>query len=49
MVTENRHLSSREIAAELSGSHESSRTILNDCSSVKRVATRLVQKDLNFH
>ena len=29
MVTENRHLSLREIAAELSVSHESIRTILN--------------------
>ena len=31
MVTENRHLSLREIAAELSVSHESIYTILNDC------------------
>ena len=31
MVTENRNFSLREIAAELSVSHESIRTILNDC------------------
>ena len=31
MVTENRHLSARETAAELSVSHESIRTILNEC------------------
>ena len=31
MVTENRHLSLREIAAELSVTHESILTILNDC------------------
>ena len=48
MVTENRHLSLREIAAELAVSHESIRTILNDCLSMKRVAARLVPKDLNF-
>ena len=38
MVTENCHLSSREIAAELSVSHESIRTILNDCLGMKRVS-----------
>ena len=31
MVTENRHLSLRDITAELSVSHKSIRTILNDC------------------
>ena len=31
------HLSLREIAAELSVSHESIRTILNDCLGMKRV------------
>ena len=31
MVTKNRHLSLREIAAKLSVSHKSMRTILNDC------------------
>ena len=46
MVTENRHLSLREIAAELSVSHESIRTILNDCFGMKHVAARLVPKDL---
>ena len=45
MVTENRDLSSREIAAELRVSHESIRTILNDCLGMKRVAARLVPKD----
>ena len=45
IVTENRHLSLREIAAELSVSHESIRTILNDCLGMKRVAARLVLKD----
>ena len=45
MVTENRHLSLKKIAAELSVSHESIRTILNDCLSMKRVAARLVPKD----
>ena len=48
MVTENRHLSLREITAELSVSHESIRTILNDFFGMKRVAARLVPKDLNF-
>ena len=48
MVTENRYLSLREIAAELSMSHESNRTILNDCLDMKRVAIRLVPKDLHF-
>lgn len=48
MVTENRHSSLREIAAELFVSHESIRTILNDCLDMKRVAARLVPKDLNF-
>ena len=45
MVNENRHLSLR---AEISVSHESIRTILNDCFVMKRVSTRLVPKDLNF-
>ena len=48
MVTENCHLSLREIDAELSVSHESIRIILNDCLGMKRVAARLVPKDLNF-
>ena len=41
MVTKNSHLSLREIAAELSVSHESIRIILNDCLGMKR-------EDLNF-
>ena len=45
MMTENRHLSLRGIAAELSVSHESIRTILNDCLGIKRVVARLVPKD----
>ena len=49
MVTENRHLRLRDIAAELSVSHESIRTILNDCLDMKRVAARLVPKDLTHH
>ena len=44
MVTENRHLSLRELATELSVSHESIRIILNDCLGMKRVAARLVPK-----
>ena len=35
MVTENRHLSLREIAADFSVSHELIRTILNDCLGMK--------------
>ena len=45
MVTENRHLSLREITAKLSVSHESIRTILNDCLGMKRIDARLVPKD----
>ena len=45
MVTQNRYLSLKEIATELSVSHESSLTFLNDCLRMKRVATRLVPKD----
>ena len=45
MVTETRYLSLREIAAELSVSHESIRNILNNCLGIKRVAARLVPKD----
>ena len=48
MVTENRHLRLREIAAELSVSHESIPTILNDCLGMKCFAARLVSKDLKF-
>ena len=40
MVTKNRHLSSKEIAAELSVPHELIHTILNDCLGIKRVAAR---------
>ena len=48
IVTENCHLSLREIVAELSVSHKSISTILKDCLGMKRVAARLVLKDLNF-
>ena len=44
MVTENRHLSLGEIGAELSVSHKSMRTILNNCLGMKCVASRLVPK-----
>ena len=37
MVTENRNLSLREIAAELYVSHESIRIILNDCLGMKHL------------
>ena len=45
MVIENCHLSLRYIAAEQSVSHESIRTILNDCLSMIRVAARIVPND----
>ena len=48
MVAENRHSSLREIPAELSVSHESIYTILNDFLGMKRIAARLIPKDLNF-
>ena len=38
MMTTNRHLSLREMSAELSLSHESISTILNDCLGMKGVA-----------
>ena len=44
MMTENCHLSLREIAAELSVSNESIRTILKDCLDMKRVAARLPRR-----
>lgn len=48
IVTENPHSTLREIAAELSVSHESIRTILTNHLGMKHVAARLVPKDLNF-
>ena len=48
MVTDTRHSSLREIIAELSVSHESIRTILNDFLGMKRFTARLVPKHLNF-
>ena len=48
VVTENHHLSLREIAAELSVSHESIHTISNDFLGMKRVGARLVLEELNF-
>ena len=47
-VTENRHLTLRKLAAQLSVSQESIHTILNDCLGKKHVAARPVPKDLNF-
>ncbi|XP_060806375.1 uncharacterized protein LOC132903073 [Amyelois transitella] len=48
IVTENPHSTLREIATELSVSHESIRTILTNNLGMKHVAARLVPKDLNF-
>ena len=48
IVTKNRHLSLREIAAKLFVYHESIRTILYDCLGMKRFAARLDPKELNF-
>ena len=45
MVNEIRHLSLREIIAELSVSQESIHTTLNDCLGMKRVAAQLIPKD----
>lgn len=48
LVTENSRLSLREIAAEMLVSHESVRTILNECLGMKHVTARLVPKILDF-
>lgn len=48
IVNENRHASLREIAHDLNMSHESVRTILTDILGMRRVAARLVPKELNF-
>ena len=48
MVIENRHLSLRKIAPELSVPHKLIRTILNDCLGMKRVAAQVVLKNLDF-
>lgn len=48
MIMENRHLSLREIAQDVNMSHESVRNILVDVLGMRRVAARLVPKDLNF-
>jgi len=48
MVLENRHYSLRELSQELSISHESVRHILVDVLCMRRVAARLVPKELNF-
>lgn len=47
-VLENRRTSLREIAHDLKISHESARTILIDILGMRKVAARLVPKDLNF-
>jgi len=48
IVLENRHSSLREISHELKMSHESVRSILVNNLNMRRVAARLVPKDLNF-
>ena len=48
IVTENPHSSLSEMAAQVSVSHESIHTILNNHLDLKHVAARLVPKDLNF-
>ena len=48
MVMENRCSSLREIALDLDMSHESIRTILVDVLGMRRIAERLVPKELNF-
>lgn len=48
IVLDNRHSSLREIAHHLNISHESVRSILVDNLNMRRVAARLVPKDLNF-
>lgn len=47
-MLENRRTSLREIAHDLKISHESARTILIDILGMRKVAARLVPKDLNF-
>jgi len=48
IVLENRNSSLREISHELKMSHESVRSILINNLNMRRVAARLVPKDLNF-
>lgn len=48
IVLDNRHSSLREIARDLNISHESVRSILVDILGMRRVAARLVPKELNF-
>lgn len=48
IVMENRHASLREMAQDLDMSHESVRTVLVDVLGMRRVAARLVPKELNF-
>jgi DNA-directed RNA polymerase sigma subunit (sigma70/sigma32) len=45
IVTENPHSTLKDIAAELSVTHESIRTILTNHLGIKHVVARLVQKD----
>ncbi|XP_032676163.1 protein GVQW3-like [Odontomachus brunneus] len=47
IVLENRYFSLREVAHELNMSHESVRSILVDNLGMRRVAAKLVPKDLN--
>ncbi|XP_012231261.1 protein GVQW3-like [Linepithema humile] len=48
MVMENRHSNLREMAQDLDMSHESVHIILVDVLGMRRVAARLVPKELNF-
>lgn len=48
LVLDSRRFSLRELARELNISHESIRTIVVDVLGMRRVAARLVPKDLNF-
>lgn len=48
ILTENSHLSLREIGADLSVSYESIRAILDNHLYMKHIATQVVPKDLNF-
>ncbi|KOC59845.1 Putative uncharacterized protein FLJ37770 [Habropoda laboriosa] len=48
MVIENRRVSVREVAHEVEMSHMSVRNILTEVLGMRRVAARLVPKELNF-
>lgn len=48
MVPENRHFSLRKVVRDLSVSHESIRKILYHQLGIRRMAARLVPRELNF-